>query len=300
MWNVGKFGDMRPYAMLAADRSGRRDDQAGDAAQRGGHRPQGHPPGRGGDRDARRRRDPAGRLAGAARGRADGPPAPPAPAQALPVLQHRDGQAEGVGVHQVPEPRLPRARAGSCSSTSSRRARWTSRASARSRWRCCSSAGWCKTDADFYRLTEEQLTELEGFGEISARNLIAAIEASKERPFARVLFALGIEEVGEVTGRNLAMRFRDIDALLGATQRGDRADAGRRREDGQRDPRAARRRAHARADRRPARDRAALHRGGAAPVGGPAGGQDGRADGDDAELVARAGDRADHGRRAGA
>ena len=49
------------------------------------------------------------------------------------------------------------------------------------------------------------------------RNLLAAIEASKQRPFARVLFALGIEEVGEVTGRNLAQRFRNIDALLAAT-----------------------------------------------------------------------------------
>ena len=77
--------------------------------------------------------------------------------------------------------------------------------------------GLVDTAADFYRLTEEQLVELEGFGELSARNLLAAVEASKERPFARVLFALGIEEVGEVTGRNLAQRFRDIDALLGAT-----------------------------------------------------------------------------------
>jgi DNA ligase (NAD+) len=71
--------------------------------------------------------------------------------------------------------------------------------------------------ADFYRLSEEQLVELEGFGELSARNLLAAIEASKKRPFARVLFALGIEEVGEVTGRNLAQRFREIDSLLAAT-----------------------------------------------------------------------------------
>ncbi len=77
--------------------------------------------------------------------------------------------------------------------------------------------GLVRTAADIYRLTEQQLVELEGFGEVSARNLLAAIEASKERPFARVLFALGIEEVGEVTGRNLAQRFRDIDALLGAS-----------------------------------------------------------------------------------
>jgi DNA ligase (NAD+) len=77
--------------------------------------------------------------------------------------------------------------------------------------------GLVKTAADFYKLTEEQLVELEGFAELSAKNLIDAIEASKERPFARVLFALGIEEVGEVTGRNLAMRFRDIDSLLHAS-----------------------------------------------------------------------------------
>jgi DNA ligase (NAD+) len=77
--------------------------------------------------------------------------------------------------------------------------------------------GLVRTAADFYRLREEQLLELEGFGELSVKNLLAAIEASKGRPFARVLFALGVEEVGEVTGRNLAQRFRDIDALLNAT-----------------------------------------------------------------------------------
>jgi DNA ligase (NAD+) len=73
------------------------------------------------------------------------------------------------------------------------------------------------TAADFYRLRAEQLLELEGFAELSVKNLLAAIDASKQRPFARVLFALGIEEVGEVTGRNLAQRFRTIDALLAAT-----------------------------------------------------------------------------------
>ena len=77
--------------------------------------------------------------------------------------------------------------------------------------------GLVRTDGDYYRLTVEQLTELEGFAEQSARNLIDAIEASKQRPFARVLFGLGIEEVGEITARNLAMRFRAIDALLQAT-----------------------------------------------------------------------------------
>jgi DNA ligase (NAD+) len=77
--------------------------------------------------------------------------------------------------------------------------------------------GLLHTAADFYRLTEEQLLELEGFAEISARKELAAIEASKQRPFARVLFALGIEEVGEVTARNLVQRMRDIDTLMAAT-----------------------------------------------------------------------------------
>jgi DNA ligase (NAD+) len=76
--------------------------------------------------------------------------------------------------------------------------------------------GLVSTPADYYRLSAEQLGELEGFGEISVRNLLEAIERSKQRPFARVLFALGIEGVGEVTGRNLAQRFRSIDALLAA------------------------------------------------------------------------------------
>jgi DNA ligase (NAD+) len=76
--------------------------------------------------------------------------------------------------------------------------------------------GLVATPADYYRLTAEQLRELEGYGEVSVRNLLDAIERSKRRPFGRVLFALGIEGVGEVTGRNLAQRFRSIDALLAA------------------------------------------------------------------------------------
>ncbi|HWM10093.1 MAG TPA: NAD-dependent DNA ligase LigA [Solirubrobacteraceae bacterium] len=76
--------------------------------------------------------------------------------------------------------------------------------------------GLVRTAADFYRLTEEQLTALEGYGEVSARNLVASIAASKEQPFGIVLFALGIEGVGYVTGRNLAAQLRTADALLAA------------------------------------------------------------------------------------
>ncbi len=77
--------------------------------------------------------------------------------------------------------------------------------------------GLVRTFADFYRLTREQIMELEGYGEVSADKLIASIQASREQPFGRVLFALGIEGVGWVTGRSLAQRFRTIDALLAAT-----------------------------------------------------------------------------------
>jgi DNA ligase (NAD+) len=79
------------------------------------------------------------------------------------------------------------------------------------------AAGLVRTAADFYRLTAEQLVALEGVGEISARRLVDAIAASRERPFARVLYAIGLEEVGYVTGRSLAQQFRTIDRLLAAT-----------------------------------------------------------------------------------
>jgi len=67
--------------------------------------------------------------------------------------------------------------------------------------------------ADIYDLTEEQLVSLERFGETSARNLLAAIEGSKRRPFKRVLYALGLPGVGYVTAEALADHFGSIDAL---------------------------------------------------------------------------------------
>jgi DNA ligase (NAD+) len=77
--------------------------------------------------------------------------------------------------------------------------------------------GWVRTAADFYRLGAEQIAEQPGFGEVSAGKLVAAIEQSKQQPFGRVLFAIGIEEIGYVTGRNIAQQFRTVDALLDAT-----------------------------------------------------------------------------------
>jgi len=67
--------------------------------------------------------------------------------------------------------------------------------------------------ADIYDLTEEQLLALDRFGETSTRNLLAAIEGSKQRPFKRVLYALGLPGVGYVTAEALADHFGSIDAL---------------------------------------------------------------------------------------
>jgi DNA ligase (NAD+) len=67
--------------------------------------------------------------------------------------------------------------------------------------------------ADIYDLTEERLVELERFGETSARNLVAAIDESRSRPFKRVLYALGLPGVGYVTAEALADHFGSIDAL---------------------------------------------------------------------------------------
>ncbi len=216
MWNVGKFGDMRPYAVLAPVEVGgvtiklatlhneqdivRKDIRAGEEVivmRAGDVIPQVVSPAP--HVVERKRRPPK--------------PRPPArcpfcetktvkpkdrvftkcpnrdcPARAWQLLKHFVSQAamdiDGLGEKQVA---------------------------------LLQERGLVRSAADFYRLREEQLVAMEGFAELSARNLLAAIDASKERPFARVLFALGIEEVGEVTGRNLAQRFRDVDALLNAT-----------------------------------------------------------------------------------
>ena len=61
---------------------------------------------------------------------------------------------------------------------------------------------------DIYDLTEDQLVGLEGFGELSARNLLAAIRASRDSPFPRVLYALGLPGVGYVTAEALADALR--------------------------------------------------------------------------------------------
>ncbi|WP_037494125.1 NAD-dependent DNA ligase LigA [Solirubrobacter soli] len=77
--------------------------------------------------------------------------------------------------------------------------------------------GIVRTVADFYRLQPDQLLALDGFGEVSVNRLLGSIQASRERPLGIVLFAIGIEGVGYVTGRDVAQQFRTVDALLAAT-----------------------------------------------------------------------------------
>ena len=79
------------------------------------------------------------------------------------------------------------------------------------------AAGLVTTAAGFYRLTAEQLLELDRYGEISAQRTVQNIAESKGQPFGRLLFAIGLEEVGFVTGRNLAQRFRTMQALMNAS-----------------------------------------------------------------------------------
>jgi DNA ligase (NAD+) len=77
--------------------------------------------------------------------------------------------------------------------------------------------GLVRSVPDLYRLTKEQLLELDGFQEKSANNVIASIEQSKQIPFRRVLYGLNIPDVGGVTAGVLARELGTIDRLLGAT-----------------------------------------------------------------------------------
>jgi len=71
--------------------------------------------------------------------------------------------------------------------------------------------------ADLYELTTEQVIPLERMAEKSAENLVNGIEASKQIPFERVLFALGIRFVGETVAKKLAKHYKSIDHLMQAT-----------------------------------------------------------------------------------
>ena len=77
-------------------------------------------------------------------------------------------------------------------------------------------AGMVKSPADLYDLKKEDILKLDGFQEKGTSKLIEGIEKSKDIPFGRVLFALGIRYVGRTVAEKLAGHFKDIDALANA------------------------------------------------------------------------------------
>lgn len=79
--------------------------------------------------------------------------------------------------------------------------------------------GFIEHISDLYTLfeKEDQLKQLERFGEKSIRNMIEGIEKSKQMPFEKVLFGLGIRYVGETVAKKLASHFKDIDSLMNAS-----------------------------------------------------------------------------------
>ncbi len=216
MWNVGKFGDMRPYAVLAPVTVGgvrigmatlhneedlaRKDIRAGEdviVLRAGDVIPQVVSPAPHVVEQKRR-------------------PRRPRPPKRCPFCDTPTIKPQGAVFTKCPNPLCP-GRAWQLLKHFVSRGAMDIDGLGEKQVAMLQERGIVETAGDFYRLREEQLVELDGFGELSARNLLAALDGSKERPFARVLFALGIEEVGEVTGRNLAQRFREIDALLAAT-----------------------------------------------------------------------------------
>lgn len=78
--------------------------------------------------------------------------------------------------------------------------------------------GLVKTYADLFKLTKDQLLELEGFAEKSSSKLIDAIQNSKKPELYRLIFGLGIRHIGERTAKTLANHFGSLDPLLSATE----------------------------------------------------------------------------------
>lgn len=77
--------------------------------------------------------------------------------------------------------------------------------------------GHLRSPADIYYLTLDELKGLWQSGEVAAKKLLAAIEGSKNRDLAKLIYALGIRQVGEKTGKVLASRFGTMDALMNAS-----------------------------------------------------------------------------------
>ncbi len=79
-------------------------------------------------------------------------------------------------------------------------------------------AGLVHNIADLYDLKKEQLLPLERMAEKSANNLIEGLEASKQVPFERVLYAIGIRHVGETTAKKIAKKVKSLDVLINSSR----------------------------------------------------------------------------------
>jgi len=80
------------------------------------------------------------------------------------------------------------------------------------------NAGLIKNIADIYELKKEQLLPLERMAEKSVNNLLEGIVASKQIPFERLLYAIGIRHVGETTAKKIARKVKSMDVLTNATE----------------------------------------------------------------------------------
>jgi DNA ligase (NAD+) len=76
--------------------------------------------------------------------------------------------------------------------------------------------GLVKRPADLYELTFDDLIQLDGFKEKSVLNILEGIEASKQQPFERILFAIGIRHVGATVAKKLVRHFKTMDAIMAA------------------------------------------------------------------------------------
>ena len=193
----------QPLGDARAGRGRRRHRLARDAPQRAGHQPEGHPRGRHGDRPARRRRDPAGRRPRpAARAGNEAVQMP----ERCPLCDTPVVQPEGEAMHRCPNRACPSRGLETLNN-------WVMAAAdiegvgEQFVWRLW-NLGLVRSLPDLYRLTKEQLLELDGFQEKSASNVIASIDASRSLPLGRVLFGLNIPDVGWVTAQSLARALR--------------------------------------------------------------------------------------------
>ena len=80
------------------------------------------------------------------------------------------------------------------------------------------TAGLLSDAADLYRLEVADLVGLEGFGDLSATNLVAAIDESRSRPLSNLLTALGIRNIGGTVAASLAASFANLDKLMAASE----------------------------------------------------------------------------------